>query len=173
MKLYQTLFVTCAEYFLEICEMLTYKLLTNSAVQEGVKKIFRSDKHLEVTKAWINVSASFLDTKFLILAMLSRWKKAVLETVLICSSKERSGSRVMPRYFTVLFETTVQPLIVRFNRRSLCFLGPRTNISVLSEFKSRKFAAILFLMSETHASSEGNFGASPCFIEMYSCVSSA
>ena len=36
---------------------------------------------------------------------------------------------------------TVQPsrLIVRFNRRSLCFLGPRTSIYVLSEFKSRKF----------------------------------
>nr|BAD72941.1 hypothetical protein [Oncorhynchus masou] len=50
----------------------------------------------------------------------------------------------MPRSFTVLFETTVQPssLIVRVNRRSLCFLGPRTSISVLSEFKSRTFAAI-------------------------------
>ena len=87
------------------------------------------------------------------------------KSLLTCSSKERSGSRVMQRSFTVLFETTVQPLglIVRFNRWSLCFLGPRTSISVLSEFKSRKFAAIHFLMSETYASSEGNFGASPCF----------
>ena len=49
----------------------------------------------------------------------------------------------------------------------------RTSISVLSEVKSRKFAAIHFLMSETHNSSKGNFGASPCFIEMYSCVASA
>ena len=56
--------------------------------------------------------------------MLRRWKKAVLETVLICLSKERSGSRVTPRSFTVLFEVTVQPLrfIVRFNRIYL-FLG--------------------------------------------------
>ena len=69
--------------------------------------------------------------------------------------------------------TTIKRFIVRFNRRSLCFLGPRTSISVLSEFKSRTFAAIHFLMSETQASSEGKFGASPCFIEMYSCVSSA
>ena len=38
-----------------------------------------------MTKAWINFSASFLDRKFLIFAMLRRWKKAVLEMVLICS----------------------------------------------------------------------------------------
>ena len=76
---------------------------------------------------------------YVVFAML--WKKAVLETVLICSSKERSGSRVTPRSFTVLFEMIVQPWrsIVRSNRRSLCFLGPRTNISVLSEFKSQTF----------------------------------
>ena len=63
-----------------------------------------------------------------------------LETAL---TKERSGSRVTQRSFTVLFETTVQPsrLIVRYNRRSLCFLGPRTSISVLSEFKSRTFSS--------------------------------
>ena len=101
-------------------------------------------------------------------------KKAVLETVLIYSSKERSGSRVTPRSFTVLFETTVR-LIVRFNRRSIYLLGPRTSISVLSEFKSKTFAVIHFLMSETQASREGNFGASNFgaslgFIEMYSCV---
>uniref|UniRef100_A0A4W5L1B1 Death-associated protein kinase 1 n=1 Tax=Hucho hucho TaxID=62062 RepID=A0A4W5L1B1_9TELE len=69
--------------------------------------------------------------KFLIFTMLRKWKKAVLETVLICLSKERSGSRVTPRSFTVLFETTVQPsrFIVRSNKISLCFLGPRTSIS--------------------------------------------
>ncbi|CDQ80206.1 unnamed protein product [Oncorhynchus mykiss] len=45
---------------------------------------------------------------------------------------------------------TVQPsrLLVRFNRKSLCFLGHRTSIFVLSEFKSRTFATIHFLMQQ-------------------------
>ena len=33
-------------------------------------------------------------------------------------------------------------------RRSLCFLGPRTSISVKSEFKSWTFAALHFLLSD-------------------------
>jgi hypothetical protein len=52
-------------------------------------------------------------------------KKAVLETVLICSSKERSGSRVTPRSFTVLFEMALKPsgLMVRFNRKHIDVCG--------------------------------------------------
>ena len=53
--------------------------------------------------------------KFPIFAMFQRWKKTALEIVLICSSKDRSGFRVLQRPITDLFEMTVQPsrLIVR------------------------------------------------------------
>ena len=47
-----------------------------------------------LTNAWSTFSASLWDRMFLILTILQRWKKAVLETCFICESEDRSWSEI-------------------------------------------------------------------------------
>uniref|UniRef100_A0A0E9XYW9 Uncharacterized protein n=1 Tax=Anguilla anguilla TaxID=7936 RepID=A0A0E9XYW9_ANGAN len=83
-------------------------------------------------------------------------------------SKDRSGSMVTPRSLTTILGSAKQPsqFKVRVDNFSLNILGPKTNISVLSEFRSRKFESIQTLISTIQASNRESGSASPGFIEI-------
>ncbi len=91
----------------------------------------------------------FLRKNGLIFAILCKWKKEVLEMCLMWESKDRSRSKITPRFLTVVLEAKVMPSSVTrsLGKVLLRCLGPSTITSVLSEFSNRKLQVIEVFMS--------------------------
>ncbi len=108
------------------------------------------------------------------LEMFLRWKNDVFVTLEIWFSKHRLLSNITPRFVTVE-EVTVHPSRCKLWSKRFCvlFLGPISNISVLSEFNRRKLLVIQSFIFLTHSVSLDSLEVSSGFVEIYSWVSSA
>ena len=73
--------------------------------------------------------------------MFLRWKDVVLDMLFMWLSKVSPGSKVTPKFLTTMFGVMGQPSMLRVRPDTLfvSFLWPRSMISVLSEFKYKKF----------------------------------
>ncbi len=121
--------------------------------------------------AWTSFSASETVNMFLSLAMFQRWKNAVFVTMEIWFSKDRLLSNITPRFLAVE-EVKVHPSSCKLWSNKFCvqFLGPISNISVLSEFNRRKLLVIQSFIFLTHSVSLDSLKVLSGLVEIYSWV---
>ena len=99
---------------------------------------------LDVTKAWTSFSASFWERTCLIFLILRKWKKAVLGMYFKLEFKDKSESKITPKFLTVSLEARAMSssAAISLDNASLRCLGPSIITSVLSEFNKRKLRVI-------------------------------
>ncbi len=144
-------------YFLDLVRTLAAAFLLSVACLLKMQ-----DNHLAVhynSPVWrslMNARSSFFASEtvniFRSLAMFLRWKNVVFITWEIWFSKDRLLSNITPRFLTVE-EVTVLPSSCKLWSKRFCvlFLGPISNISVLSEFNRRKLLVIQSFTFLTHS----------------------